>query len=406
MVLIVSHLCHPQPSANDNGSGVAANLEAARTLRRLITSGDLPRPRRTIRFLWMPEMTGSYAYLSRHEAEIPQMVAGLNLDMVGEDQKKTGSVLLIEKPPEAAASFTTDLLERLREVIYDDVSSYTGLNRYSLHRYATTTFSGGSDHYIFSDPTVGVPMPMLIQWPDKFYHTSADTLDKVSADSLGRAGTLAAAYAFFIANARASEVTWLAHEMQSRYQARITKRVQDWLTVGWNQDDGNPDLKGLEQRMTYQLDRHRAALDTLGRLWDGIESLAGALHEGAERFTEQEMARAKRAFETGASSVTEVEADEWEQKAAGMVPHRLYRGPFSAIGGMVDLPLEERSSWLQLLFSRKGGYTMSTLAEYWADGKRSALEIVLLIEMEMGIRDAELVVRRFEILQKLGMIEF
>src|SRR4029077_20526256 len=26
-VVVISHLCHPQPSANDNASGLAANLE-------------------------------------------------------------------------------------------------------------------------------------------------------------------------------------------------------------------------------------------------------------------------------------------------------------------------------------------------------------------------------------------
>jgi len=40
---------------------------------------------------------------------------------------------------------------------------------------------------------------MLIQWPDAYYHTSADTPDKVSPDSLGRNGALAAAYAYWLA---------------------------------------------------------------------------------------------------------------------------------------------------------------------------------------------------------------
>ena len=88
-----------------------------------------------------------------------------------------------------------------------------------------------------------------------------------------------------------------------------------------------------------------------------------------------------------------------------MTPKRLYRGPYRAIGGMADLSLEERSAWIQLLFSRKSGFTMSTLSEYWADGRRTALEIVDLVEMEMGVRDAELIVRRFEILNKLGLVD-
>ena len=31
-VLVLAHLCHPQPSANDNASGAAAALEAARVV--------------------------------------------------------------------------------------------------------------------------------------------------------------------------------------------------------------------------------------------------------------------------------------------------------------------------------------------------------------------------------------
>src|SRR5581483_7045057 len=54
-VLITAHLCHPAPFANDNASGAAAAIEAARALQSLIASGALPRPRRGIRFLWMPE---------------------------------------------------------------------------------------------------------------------------------------------------------------------------------------------------------------------------------------------------------------------------------------------------------------------------------------------------------------
>jgi len=63
-VLVVAHLCHPQPSANDNASGAAAALEAARVLQTLIAGGHLPPPRRSIRFLWLPEFTGSQAYLA------------------------------------------------------------------------------------------------------------------------------------------------------------------------------------------------------------------------------------------------------------------------------------------------------------------------------------------------------
>ena len=414
-VVLASHLCHPQPSANDNATGVATNLEAARTLYGLISRGDLPRPRRSIRFLWMPEMTGSYAYLSRHEDEIPNMVAGLNLDMVGADQAQTGSVLVTERPPEVSSSYVVDLLEYLRELVLMDVKTHGGLDQYSLFRYATTRFSGGSDHYIFSDPTVGVPMPMLIQWPDKFYHTSADTLEKVSTESLARSGAIAAGYAYFIASAGRVEVSWLAHEMLARFRQRLTHVAQATINTMAAEPDTSTvtaEEAMLDRQVAFRLDRHRVALQKLIGLAGETSSLSDVLYYDAARFAKQESGRVGRFAEqllggkAGRETALEREPDAWEKKAADMVPRRLYRGPAAAIGGMARLPLEDRLAWQQLLRSRKNGAgTVITLAEYWADGRRTALEVIELVELECGIRDAELIVRRFELLAHLGLLK-
>ena len=414
-VLIVSHLCHPQPSANDNATGVAANLEAARTLQGLINRGDLPQPRRGIRFLWMPEMTGSYAYLSRHEDEIPNMVAGLNLDMVGEDQAQTGSVLLSERPPEATPSYAPDLLEYMREFVLMDVKSDNGLDRYSLFRYATISFSGGSDHTIFSDPAVGVPMPMLNQWPDKFYHTSADTLDKVSTESLARSGAIAAGYAYFIASAGGAEVRWLAHEMLARFRQRLTRVAQATISaMAANSDSSTVAMKMamLDRQVAFWLDRHRVALQKLTRLARGASSLSDALYYDAARFAKQENDRVRRFGEqllggkAGRETAPEREPDSWEKKAADMVPNRLYKGPAATAGQLGGIPLEDRLAWQRLLRSRSDeANTVIVLAEYWADGRRTALEIIDLVELESGIRDAELIVRRFELLAQLGLLK-
>jgi aminopeptidase-like protein len=415
-VIVAAHLCHPQSSANDNASGAAAALEAARTLARLIADGDMPRPRRGVRFLWLPEMTGSYAYLSGHEEDISRMVAGINLDMVGEDQAQTGASFLIERPPDAMSSFAPDLLERLREELFDDAPSHTGLGGYSLFRHATTSFSGGSDHCIFSDPTVGIPMPLLIQWPDKFYHTSADTLDKVDPTMLARAGTLATAYAFFVANAGEAEATWLAHEMQARFQVRLAQSMQTYITKMWDSKAptvSKDALEMLERRIAYTLARHKAALATLIRLWAGIDSLIKVLGEEAAHLVQIALDRGRRAAgdrirALGADGLSESpeEPDEWERKAAIMTPGRLYRGPVALRAVMRKLSPEERAAWRKLVKSRQaGGRTLPTLAEYWADGRRSALEIIDLVEMESGMRDAELVVTYFAFLHKLGWVD-
>ncbi len=417
-VIIVSHLCHPQPSANDNASGAAANLEVARTLQQLITDGILPQPQRNIRFLWMPEMTGSYAYLARHEDLIPNLVAGLNLDMVGEDQSQTGSVLTIERPPEASASFTPDLLEWLQESVLNDFQPFDGIGQYSLQRFTTVGFSGGSDHYVFSDPSVGIPMPMLNQWPDKFYHTSADTLDKVDPDSLARVGTIAAAYAYFIASVDADKVTWLAHEMLVRFRKRVSSLVQAYVTaiaIGADNDMSVKDQATLEQRTAFWLDRHRVALQGLIRLGGSSRSLSDMLYYDAARFVNRELERARRITSqvsvsptSGQGSESDLGPDEWEQQAAKMIPSRKYRGPASLLGGgLAKLPLQERSAWFNLTHSQKAGrFTIPALAEYWADGRRTALDIVDLVEMETDVRDPELVVSWFILLQRLELLEF
>ncbi|HEY6930280.1 MAG TPA: DUF4910 domain-containing protein, partial [Thermoanaerobaculia bacterium] len=82
-IVLTAHLCHESAGANDNASGSAAILEVARALEAGIRSGALPKPRRTIRFLWLPEIAGSQAYLVRHPEIARRLVAGIHMDMVG-----------------------------------------------------------------------------------------------------------------------------------------------------------------------------------------------------------------------------------------------------------------------------------------------------------------------------------
>ena len=50
------HLDHQKPGANDNASGSVTILEIARVYSKLIREGKLPKPKRTIRFIWPPEI--------------------------------------------------------------------------------------------------------------------------------------------------------------------------------------------------------------------------------------------------------------------------------------------------------------------------------------------------------------
>jgi len=369
-VVMVAHLCHPRPSANDNASGSAAALEIARTLQKLIDGGKLAQPRRGIRFLWVPEMTGTYAYLATHEG--------------------------------------------LREELLGETSAFGGTGSYALFRHAVIPFSGGSDHYILSDPSVGVPTPMIIQWPDKFYHTSQDTPDKVDPAMLGRVGSLAATYAYFLANAGSREATWLGYEMAARFKRDMVRFVQEKVTeatnIGEETDKLGETVALLRKKVAYLIEREQQALASLKRLSPeiGVEGWQGEVTEFANR----ELAKGEEAVRVCAGERAELpeaskpELDEWEEKAARMIPRRLYRGPIPLRHYLNQLNEEERERWWQMRQKHKKGFRiLPTLAGYWADGKRSLLEIADLIELETGQRDAELLVEYFQMLGKMNLVE-
>jgi len=208
-VLVTGHLCHPQPGANDNASGAAAVLETARVLAALAAGGDLRAARRTVRFLWMPEFTGTYAWRALRPDHVAATVAAVNLDMVGERQADCGSTFLLEQAPHFLGSFADELLARIRTAAQDWVRDFSGAGHYSLARMAEVPYSGGSDHALWLDPSAGVPCPMLIQWPDRYYHTDLDTPERCDPDSLALAARSAATYAGFVAALGASELPWL-----------------------------------------------------------------------------------------------------------------------------------------------------------------------------------------------------
>ncbi|MCP4541262.1 MAG: DUF4910 domain-containing protein [Chloroflexi bacterium] len=399
-IVLVGHLCHPQPSCNDNASGAAAVLEVARALQTLIDAEKLARPRRTIRFLWVPEMTGTYAFLAANESRIPHMVAGLNLDMVGQDQVKCGSSFLLEYPPESLPSFAPVLLTRLREMLLSEVKTYTKLGGYPTFRHAVTPFSGGSDHYIFSDPSVGVPMPMIIQWPDKFYHTTADTLDKVDPAMLGKTCVLTAAYAYWLAQAGEPESRWLASEMSARFRQQIIRAVQKVVTdvSAETNDKDCPTQESLCNQLEYQTERHQQALASLTRL-ASIDTSSWQANDAT--FAETELNRVVDTLPH------KPDASEVDEKAARLVPQRLFRGPLGVTNHVSRMAETKREEWWKLnqRIQKEASWTIPELAMYWADGQRTVAEISQQVALETGLNVTDLLVEYFCFAEQIGLLE-
>jgi hypothetical protein len=193
-IIITSHLDHYRPGADDNASGSAVNLEMARTLVKLIAEGKLPKPERTLRFLWLPEFTGTLAWFAAHGKEPKKRLANFNFDMLGADLAKVHSGYAINHTPDwlpsyvnAVASATMDFLNRFNGVAYPirkdfQVISVNGTHQPFAGRMERST--RGSDHQVFND--WGVPGIGFLTWPDDAYHASQGTPANVDPTTLHR----------------------------------------------------------------------------------------------------------------------------------------------------------------------------------------------------------------------------
>src|SRR4029079_8430585 len=67
-VIVSSHLYdgYLKTGGADDNSGCALTLEVGRAYIKLVSEGKLPKPKRTIHFLWVPEISGTNAWLAAH----------------------------------------------------------------------------------------------------------------------------------------------------------------------------------------------------------------------------------------------------------------------------------------------------------------------------------------------------
>ncbi len=421
-VIAIAHLCHPQPSANDNASGCGALLEGVRTLHRLVESGRLPRPKRSIRFVWPAEMTGSYAYLASREEAIPNMVAAINLDMVGQNQDLCGSTFTVVRPVAALPGFGGELAEAILKLMTKEVPNLGRSHLYASFRWTVSPYSGGSDHYIWGDPSVGVTCPMLIQWPDRFYHTSEDTIDKVDPASLALSGVLAATYLYVAACATTADGVYLAGEMGTGFPDEVENTLALWISSWRTQlEAASPEQKEevlargrrtLEKRIAFMADRKVGNIESLVKLCGESSALSQAAVLACKSVRDTERFMVNKHLLTMASlaqlgavqDLPPAKPDDDEgakELARKIVPVRRYRGPFSNMAKEVSPEVQEAQKAFREKYPRM--MPPGSQLEYWADGKRTLLEIADLIEGETGFSNLTALLDYYDLAVKRGV---
>src|SRR5580700_10099017 len=280
-VVYSCHLDHQRPGANDNGSGCVTILESARVLNRLIAAGSLPRPQRTLRFIWGPEVEGTMAYLSAHPDIRQKLRADVHMDMVGGDPFKNKSVLHVTETPWSLPTFITDIGDIFAEAIRDAAAVYAAdgsqkdaaiiedRNGASGTRNAffvdETPYAEGSDHDDYDSSTIAVPALYLRDWPDIYIHTDHDTLEQIDATKLRRVALLGAAAGYSFATADAANAALVLPFFAARAQQRLAQGFNRALLLS-QQPELKPEEALFEARnlLTQLLRREQAGLRSFG----------------------------------------------------------------------------------------------------------------------------------------------
>ena len=275
-IVFTCHLDHQSPGANDNASGAAAILEAARALSLLVKSGALPPPRRTIRFVWPPEISGSFAYLVRRPEIASRMKAGIHMDMVGGAPAATKSVFFLSRPPASIPSFVGDVGEVFFEYVKDGSRRATSRGDFSeaiLSPEGTkedfvAEMQGldlGSDHQVFGDSAFGIPMLYFHDWPDVYIHTNKDVPENLDATKLQRVAFLGAAIGYTLASAGPAEAPALLAESAGRGAMRLgAGRARALADMSAAEGEAvHQAYREARNRIRYGLGREKEALESI-----------------------------------------------------------------------------------------------------------------------------------------------
>jgi len=394
--------------ANDNASGAGCMLELARVIRALLKARAMPRLRRSIRFVFPWECYGSLAYALSKTARRHTALAGINADMVGNDLCLCGSSMEIGRAPDCTPSPANALIGRLYATLTD---------RDPTFRWYWSGV-GGDDGQFYSDPAIGAATPVLVMWPDRFYHSNQDTMEKVSRTVLTQNGTVIGTYLAFLATAGRREALWLANETYRWSRERIEAYAAEVIEGSGDTIRNRVPEGGSGDTIRNRVPEGADPAERFAWLRDrGIEHIRGAARflpaSQRERFIAD-----LAAFET-LVKVDVVGAKERVAAVAGpdalgdetpavrsvdgadLVPVRLVGGPPC----FDKLTPDQRRAFTQRATGGLPGGHRRRMIFFLCDGRRTIAEINAWLRGEFGTSDLRKLVNTFRLLDRFGYVK-
>jgi len=434
-IILSAHLFEgmQKQGANDNISGSATILEVARVLHTLIAEGRLPRPKRTIRFIWGPEFSGIGEWVRTHPEIMDRTLCNINMDMVGEWLSKNKSFFCLMRTTYGNPHYINDVMENYYRYVGEGsrerIQNRSGAEAVPVRivapsgadepfAYSIETHYGASDHEVFNDWGVGVPGIMMIAWPDQWYHTSGDTADKADPTQLKRAAAIGAAGAYTVAAADEAGAAKIAGEVA----ANGTRRLGHVLTVAMEALNAASaasfavDARYARGIVEAAVMNEKETLATVLELAPGATSLAGHVGRlakaldaaGAADLAALEAHRLAVAGRLGVKPAPIVPT-ELEKRAAKIVPRPTAKVRADGYRGYQKLlqavPQADRAKFP--VAGKDLVLASPPELQLLVNGKHSALDIQKMLDAQNERRSTlQAVLNHLEILKLAGLVEW
>jgi len=329
-----------EPMITDNATGAAALIEICRILNVLIKKGEIPPPRRGIRFLLSMEKYGFAEFFSGKENRKKTLCA-INTDSISTDIRKTLRPVSLRINPSSHPFFGDFLLE--------------DLTRKFLSPFYPWKIEKGnfSDDTWICDGTVGIPVNWLWSHPGKYHHNSLDakTVDFNLARNIA---SIIATYAYLLAAGEKEAGDYL--RQVSFYGAR--KRRLDFYQQLSSQELA---LNDARIKRAFFAEYIQKGIHSLEKFGFNADVLSKTIKEEEK----SEWKRVKGRFKPS----TKKSLSPKDKTAKNIIPKRRGVGaPFC----LVNIPFSKRR------FRPEG----LDLVLNWMDGKRNLLKIFELAGLE------------------------
>ncbi|MFC1575864.1 M28 family peptidase, partial [Gemmatimonadota bacterium] len=414
-VILSAHLFegYVKQGANDNKSGSAGILEVARTLNTLISEGRIPRPRRTIRFLWGPEYSGTGPWVREHRDIMENTMANINMDMVGEWLTLNKAYMRLMRTTYGQPHFINDVMENYYRFVgqanNERIQNRSGF--YKVPRrivaptgadepfyYSIETHYGASDHMVFNDWGVQVPGVMMIVWPDQWYHTSGDRIDKADPTQMKRVAVIGAAAAYTLASADDDMAIRLAGEIASNGTSRLGHQfiiAQEFLNGA--EAGGLAEAYGMARaHIVGTVMAEKETLESVlqlasdqARVGAYVEEMKGTVDAIGEAHLAALETHMRAAAGRLGTSPVQIQLTDLERRASQIVPRQTALVKRDGYTGWRQ-HLQGVSQEIQAQYPSRGINTSEL--QLLIDGRHSALDIKIMMDAQaQGPADLQLV---------------